>query len=74
MKGYVNIPKTLYVKLCRECGARPVIARAGDEGYVVKCPDNDEHYRTMAGLIDLEDWNEHNKTLPDSGYNLSKTG
>lgn len=60
MKGYVNIPTTIYVIPCAECGARPVIAAAGEEGYVVKCP-NSNHYATPVGIIDLENWNKHNK-------------
>ncbi|ASU35654.1 hypothetical protein [Mucilaginibacter xinganensis] len=60
MKGYVNIPGSIYCRLCRECGARPIIARVSDIGYVVKCSNNDNHYQTMPGLIDIEDWNNHN--------------
>jgi hypothetical protein len=66
MKGYVNIPNTIYVKPCVACGARPIIAAAGEEGYVVKCPNND-HYQTPAGIIDLEDWNRNNKTMSPGG-------
>jgi hypothetical protein len=69
MKGYVNIPKTIYVKLCKECGARPIIAKAGN-GYVVKCPASNNHYQTPAGIIDLENWNSHNKTSPFNDYNF----
>ena len=71
MKGYINIPKTIYVKRCSECGARPIIALAGEAGYMVKCPANNAHYHTLPGLIDLEDWNQHNKTLSDNDYSLN---
>jgi hypothetical protein len=71
MKGYVNIPNTIYVKLCKECGSRPIIANAGEIGYVVKCPVSDNHYQTPPGLIDLENWNAHNKTQPGGDYNMS---
>jgi len=71
MKGYVNIPKTIYVKRCKECGARPIIALAGEDGYVVKCPVSDTHYHTHPGLIDLEDWNRHNRIFPGNDYNLN---
>jgi len=71
MKGYVNIPKTIYVKPCAECGARPVVAVAGEEGYVVKCPNND-HYKTPAGMINLDDWNLHNKNTSPGDYNSTK--
>jgi hypothetical protein len=69
MKGYVNIPETIYVTMCRECGARPIIAPAGDLGYVVKCPMNDEHYQTLPGLIDIESWNLHNRNQHGNDFN-----
>ncbi len=64
MRGYVNIPGKIYCKLCKECGSRPVIALVEDIGYVVKCSNNNGHYQTLPGLIDIEDWNRHN-TIPD---------
>jgi hypothetical protein len=60
MRGYVNIPKTIYCKFCKICGARPVIEPAADGLYVVKCPNDDGHYQTRSGLIDIEDWNLNN--------------
>jgi len=60
MVSYVNIPKSIYCKLCKECGSRPVIAKVSDIGYVVKCSKDNSHYQTMPGLIDIEDWNRHN--------------
>ena len=47
MKGYVNIPHSIYCKLCKECGSRPVIAQVDDIGYIVKCSKDDSHYQTM---------------------------
>ena len=67
MKDFVNIPPTMYVVHCKECGTRPIIAWAGDAGYVVKCPTNN-HYKTLPGLIDLDDWNSQNKTPVISDY------
>ena len=64
MRGYVNIPKSIYCKLCKECGSRPVVAPVSDIGYVVKCSANDDHYQTMPGLIDIEDWNRYNTINP----------
>lgn len=64
MRGYVNIPKSIYCKLCKECGSRPVVAQVSDIGYVVKCSANDDHYQTMPGLIDIEDWNRYNTINP----------
>jgi len=63
VKGYVNIPASIYCKLCKECGSRPVIARIDDIGYIVKCSKNDNHYQTEPGLIDIEDWNRHNTAI-----------
>ena len=68
MKGYVNIPNTIFVKRCKECGARPIIAMASIGTYVVKCPVNDKHYHTEPGLIDLEDWNAHNRGYSPNDY------
>jgi hypothetical protein len=66
MKGYLTIPKSIYCKPCKQCGARPVIALTGPDGYVIKCPTDDGHYQTKSGLIDVEDWNIHNTVLYDN--------
>jgi hypothetical protein len=60
MRGYINIAGSIYCKLCKECGARPVIAPVDDIGYIVKCSKDDRHYQTMPGVVDIEDWNRHN--------------
>jgi len=60
MRGYVNIPGSVDCNCCKVCGARPIIVLIKDIGYVVKCPVDDSHYRTHAGLIDINDWNLHN--------------
>jgi hypothetical protein len=60
MRGYVNVPQSIYCKPCAACGSRPVIALVDDIGYVVKCSKDNKHYQTMPGLIDIEDWNRHN--------------
>jgi len=70
MKGYVNIPQTMYVRRCKCCGARPIIALVNPGEYVVKCPISDNHYQTFPGLIDLEDWNRNNKTAAINDYSL----
>jgi len=71
MKGYLDIPMSIYYKNCKYCGARPIIAPAGNEGYVVKCPSNESHYKTKSGLIDIEDWNAHNSSAYEDGFNIS---
>jgi hypothetical protein len=74
MRGYLNIPYTICCKSCIYCGARPIIALAvAEEGYVVKCPNDNNHYQTKAGLIDIEDWNYHNTSIYDSQYAFGLT-
>jgi len=60
MRGYINIPDTVSCSVCKYCGARPIIALAELGEYIVKCPNNNSHYQTEPGLIDIEDWNLHN--------------
>jgi hypothetical protein len=60
MNGYLTVPKTIYCKFCRICGARPIIEQATDGFYVVKCPNDNSHYQTRPGLIDIDDWNRNN--------------
>lgn len=55
----------MHCKSCKYCGARPIIALVKGVSYTVKCPNNNSHYQTKPGLIDLEDWNFHNSTLYD---------
>jgi hypothetical protein len=68
MKGYVNIPKTMYVKRCKNCGARPIIAMVDTGEYVVKCPASDNHFHTEPGLIDIEAWNRNNRNPSANNY------
>jgi hypothetical protein len=70
MKGYVKVPSSLICKGCMYCGAKPIIALEGRDGYVVKCPNNDEHYKTPPGLIDIENWNSHNTIFNETDYML----
>ncbi|HTD99170.1 MAG TPA: hypothetical protein VK668_07765 [Mucilaginibacter sp.] len=60
MLGYIVIPGSISCSICKQCGARPIIALARDGEYVVRCPNNATHYQTNPGLIDIEDWNLHN--------------
>ncbi|MBS1531542.1 MAG: hypothetical protein JSU01_14635 [Bacteroidetes bacterium] len=62
MRGYITVPETYSCLTCKHCGARPVIAMAAEGEYVVKCPNDPSHYQTPPGLIDIDDWNEHNAT------------
>ncbi|GAA3972534.1 hypothetical protein [Mucilaginibacter dorajii] len=72
MRGYVNIPRTIYCKFCKICGARPVIEPAADGLYVVKCPNDDGHYQTRSGLIDIDDWNRNNTVNFVSDHDLNQ--
>jgi len=60
MRGYILVPESVSCNVCRHCGARPIIAMVDIGEYVVKCPNNNTHYQTYPGLIDIEDWNLHN--------------
>jgi hypothetical protein len=60
MRGYITVPGTFSCLACKYCGAPPVIAVADEGEYVVKCPNDPTHYQTRPGLIDIDDWNEHN--------------
>jgi hypothetical protein len=73
MRGFVKIPSSIYCKLCKECGSRPVIAKVEEIGYVVKCPNNNSHYQTLPGLIDIEDWNRNNQVNMVSADYLLKS-
>jgi hypothetical protein len=64
MRGYIDIPKSVECKVCKYCGARPIIAVAEKGEYMVKCPNDSTHYHTESGLIDIEDWNLHNIPSP----------
>jgi hypothetical protein len=68
MRGYIIIPKSVPCRNCKYCGSRPIIAPSGKDGYVVKCPTNTNHYQTPAGLINLDDWNNHN--IPANEFEL----
>jgi hypothetical protein len=69
MLGYIMLPKSVTNVACKFCGAQPVIARTVAGEYVVKCPNNDSHYHTEPGLIDIEDWNTHN--IPSSSDHIT---
>jgi hypothetical protein len=62
MLNQLTIPESVFCKFCKKCGARPVIKAVAEGLYVVKCPNNDRHYQTRAGLIDIDDWNRNNTT------------
>jgi len=72
MRGYVNIPNTMYVRCCKYCRARPIIALVSIGAYTVRCPVSDHHYHTEAGLIDLEEWNINNMIKPAGDFNLNQ--
>jgi len=71
MRGYFTLPGTYSCIPCKHCGARPVIAIVDDGEYVVKCPTDASHYQTHPGLIDIDDWNEHNSKPVNSPADVS---
>ena len=73
MLGYIIIPRSVSCTSCKYCGARPVIARVEKGEYVVKCPNDDTHYQTQPGLIDIEDWNMHNLPSPSVRFDRVDT-
>ena len=68
MRGYINIPGSISCSSCKYCGARPIIALTGKDEYTVMCPNDDSHYHTESGMIDIEDWNQHNIPLPEPEF------
>ncbi|RWY51075.1 hypothetical protein [Mucilaginibacter gilvus] len=70
MKGYINIPESFKCKGCKLCGSAPIISLAEHGLYQLKCPNNDSHYQTNPGEIDIDDWNIHNTQLYDHDYDL----
>ena len=63
VRGYLHIPGSVHCVACKHCGATPIIVPVDDIGYSVKCPDNDSHYHTPPGIIDIESWNYHNNSI-----------
>jgi hypothetical protein len=71
MRGYITLPDTYSCAVCKYCGARPVIAIAEEGEYIVKCPNDASHYQTHPGLIDIDDWNQHNSTPVNNQIDVS---
>jgi ssDNA-binding Zn-finger/Zn-ribbon topoisomerase 1 len=66
MGNFIEIQKNIDCEPCKECGARPVIEQIKG-GFIVRCPQNKSHYKTKAGLVNIEDWNIKNRVLPPLG-------
>jgi len=64
MARFIAIQDNIFCEPCKECGARPVIEQVKG-AFVVRCPR--EHYKTKAGLINMDDWNLKNKAHPALG-------
>ena len=62
MNNFIAIQSAFFCENCRDCGARPVVEQVKGS-FVVRCPNNNKHYKTKPGLIDqnLKDWNLKNK-------------
>ncbi|MDN5287424.1 MAG: hypothetical protein JWR38_3698 [Mucilaginibacter sp.] len=72
MIGCLTIPKSIFCESCKICGARPVMEPDKDGLYIVKCPNNNHHYQTRAGLIDIDDWNRNNTEHFVAGFGISQ--
>jgi hypothetical protein len=66
MARFIAIQDNIFCEPCKECGARPVIEQTKGT-FSVRCPQDKRHYKTKAGLINIDDWNLKNKTLPPLG-------
>jgi len=71
MKNFVQIQGNIFCEPCKDCGARPVIEQVKGS-FIVRCPNNSEHYQTKPGLVDINDWNLKNKARLSLGKNDSK--
>ena len=63
MKDFLQIQPAIFCEPCKDCGARPVVEQLKDK-FVVRCPNEDRHYKTKPGLINIADWNLKNKQVP----------
>jgi hypothetical protein len=60
MSNFLSIQPAIFCEPCKDCGARPVVEQIKGK-FIVKCPNNKNHYRTKPGLVDIQDWNLKNK-------------
>jgi hypothetical protein len=66
MARFIAIQGNIFCEPCKECGSRPVIEQKKG-AFAVRCPKDKSHYKTKAGLINIDDWNLKNKTHPPLG-------
>ena len=60
MPHIYKIQPAIFCEPCKDCGARPVIKQVKGK-FIVQCPNNESHYSTKPGLVDVKDWNLKNK-------------
>lgn len=58
----VQIQPNIYCEPCKVCGSRPVIQQFAKEKFKIICPKDADHYKSRAGKITIESWNNANST------------
>lgn len=71
MSIFIEIQPQIHCELCKDCGARPVVEQIRDK-FIVRCPDNNKHYKTKPGFVDIQDWNLKNKIHTPLGNKISQ--
>jgi hypothetical protein len=74
MKGYINVTESFNCERCKYCGSAPIIFLTDHGLYLLKCPQDDTHYQTKPGAIDIDDWNIHNTRLYDNNLKMMSAG
>jgi hypothetical protein len=66
MNKPIKIQVSISCEPCIICGSRPVIAQAKGK-FIVRCGANADHYQTPPGMVDIANWNNHNRRDPGIG-------
>ncbi|QTE39996.1 hypothetical protein ACQ86K_23785 [Mucilaginibacter sp. P19] len=69
MSEPIKIQVSIFCEPCIICGSRPVIAQAKGK-FIVRCGANPNHYQTPPGMVDIANWNKHNRREPDFTPNI----
>lgn len=68
--SFIDIQPNVHCEPCKDCGARPVIEQVRQK-YFIRCPKSDAHYKTKSGMVNFNDWNNHNKQPDQSIQNIT---
>ncbi|WPV00446.1 hypothetical protein SNE26_01535 [Mucilaginibacter sp. cycad4] len=69
MNKPIKIQVAIFCEPCIICGSRPVIAQAKGK-FIVRCGSNADHYQTPPGMVDIANWNKHNRPEPGITPNM----